>query len=271
MKDVNEKFQFIPPDIHRRNSAEQSIRTFKEHFIAVLASTHKDFLLHIWCWLIPHASLTLNLLRQSRMKPKLSGYAQLHGEFNYNTTPLARHGIQVIINEKPAVRGTWASHGVKWWYLVPSMNHYRCHSVYVTKNNRREGLRLHWIFPHNTPLPYNYSSENFIIAAHKLAHSLKNPEPQVPFYNISDSQMVTIEQLSDIFSKVADNLNQIADPPKQQPVKKSAIMPHKVRPNMTKPIFSENPNIIEDHDGKCSTSFQYKVHMYPSGPHVIIS
>ena len=39
---------------------------------------------------------------------------------------------------------------------------------------------------------------------------------------------------------------------------------------MTKPIPSENPNIIEDDDGKCSTSFQNKVHMTPSGPHIVI-
>ena len=47
------------------------------------------------------------------MNPKLSGYAQLHGEFNYNVTPLAPPGTQVIVHEKPTVRETWASNGVK--------------------------------------------------------------------------------------------------------------------------------------------------------------
>ena len=47
------------------------------------------------------------------MNPKLSGYAQLYGEFNYNAMRLAPPGTQVIINEKPTVRGTWESHGVK--------------------------------------------------------------------------------------------------------------------------------------------------------------
>ena len=58
------------------------------------------------------------------MNPKLSGYVKLHGEFNYDATPLAPPGTQVIIHEKPTVRGTWASHRVKGWYLGPSMNHY---------------------------------------------------------------------------------------------------------------------------------------------------
>jgi hypothetical protein len=30
-------FQFVPPDMHSRNKAERAIRTFKAHFIAILA------------------------------------------------------------------------------------------------------------------------------------------------------------------------------------------------------------------------------------------
>ena len=71
----------------------------------------------------------------------------------------------------------------------------------------------------HTPLPYKYSSENVIIAAHELAHALKNPSPQAPFFNIGDSQMVAIDQLSQIFYKVVENVKKIADPPQQQTVK----------------------------------------------------
>ena len=147
------KFQLVPPHIHCRNSAEQAIRTFKEHLMAGLSSTHKDFPLHLWCWIIPHASLTLKLPRQSRMNPKLSMYAQLHEELNNNTTPLAPPGTQVIINEKPTARGTWASHGVKGLYLGPSMNHYRCHHVYITKKRGERDSYCVGFPPHNTPLP----------------------------------------------------------------------------------------------------------------------
>ena len=165
MREVNEKFQLVLHRIHRRNSAERAIRTFKEHFIAGLSSTHKDFPLHIWCRLIPHAILMLNLLRQSRMNPKLSGYAQLHEGFNYNATSLALPGTQVIIHENPTVRGTWASHGVKGWYLGPSMNHYCCHHIYVTKTRGEIDSDCVEFFPHSTPLPYKSSAENSIIAA----------------------------------------------------------------------------------------------------------
>ena len=156
----------VLPHIHRRNLAERSIRTFKEHFISGLASNHKNFPLHLWCQLLLHTSLTLNLLRKSRMNQRLSGYSQLHREFNYNTTPLAPPGTQVIIHEKPTVRGTWASHGVKGWYLGPSMDHYMCHHIYVTTTiGERDSYCVEFL-PHSTPLHYNSSSENVIIMAH---------------------------------------------------------------------------------------------------------
>ena len=104
-----------------------------------------------------------------------------------------------------------------------------------------------------------------------MAYALKNPVPQALFSNISNSQMVAIEQLLDIFSKVADSLHQRSDPPQQQPVTKLFIIPHKLRPNITKSIPSKNPNIItKGEDGKSSTSFQDNLHISPSDPNIIL-
>ena len=62
--------------------------------------------------------------------------------------------------------------------------------------------------------------------AQELAHALQDPATKSPFYNIGDSQMVAIDQLSDNFSKVADNLHQPLDPPQKQPITKYAQIPH---------------------------------------------
>ena len=78
------EFQLVPPHVHRRNAAERSIRTFKNHFIAGLCSADKDFPIHLWDRLVPQAELTLNLLRGSRINPKLSAWAQIHGIFDFN-------------------------------------------------------------------------------------------------------------------------------------------------------------------------------------------
>ena len=101
----DETWQLAPPHIHRRNAAERAIQTWKNHFIAGLASLNKQFPMHLWCRLIYQANLTLNLLRQSRFNPKLSAHAQVHGNFDFNATTLAPPpGTQVIVHEKPSVR-----------------------------------------------------------------------------------------------------------------------------------------------------------------------
>ena len=82
--------------------------------------------------------------------------------------------------------------------------------------------------------------------------------------------MVEIEKISGIFSKVAANLNQPLDPPKKQPVTKYAPLLHQFRPTQAKPIPSERPNIIEDGDGNSPTDFQRNIHIYPSGPNIIL-
>mgnify|MGYP002176238706 CR=1 FL=1 len=105
-------FQLVPPHVHRRNAAKRAIRTFKNHFIAGLCSTDKNFPMHLWCRLIPQCTLTLNLHRQSRINPRLLAYAQLNGAFDYNKTPLGPPGTKVLIHETPNRRTPWAVHGV---------------------------------------------------------------------------------------------------------------------------------------------------------------
>ena len=100
----DKRLQLIPPHLHRQNSAERAIQTFKNNFIAGLASVNKIFPVHIWCRLLPHCLLTLNLLCQSRINPKLSAYAHLHGAFDFNRTPLAPPGTKITIHDKPTIR-----------------------------------------------------------------------------------------------------------------------------------------------------------------------
>ena len=72
-------YQLVPPDVHR--AAERAIRTFKNHLIAGLCSVDPTFPLHLWGRLLPHALLTLNLLRKSRLNDKLSA-AQIYGSYD---------------------------------------------------------------------------------------------------------------------------------------------------------------------------------------------
>ena len=116
MNDENVDFQLAPPGVHRRNAAERAIRTFKNHFIAGLCTTDPDFPLHLWDRLLPQALLSLNLLRGSRINPHLSAWAQVHGAYDFNRTPIAPPGTHVLVHEKPDARKTWAPHAVDAWY-----------------------------------------------------------------------------------------------------------------------------------------------------------
>ena len=123
MGEENEKFQLVPPHLHRQNATERAIQTFKNHIISGMVSTHKDFPLHLWCRLLPQAIVTLNLLRPYRINPSLSSHVQLHGLFDFNATPFAPPGTKVIVHIKPTIRKSWASRGQDGWYIDRAKDH----------------------------------------------------------------------------------------------------------------------------------------------------
>ena len=118
------KFQLVPPYLHRTNAAERAIQTYKDHLISGLSSCDPNFSLYLWYLPNPHATLTLNLLRPSRLNLRLSAEAQLNGAFDFNRTPLAPPGTRVIVHKTPDNRRTWAPHGVYGWYLRLTPDHY---------------------------------------------------------------------------------------------------------------------------------------------------
>jgi hypothetical protein len=85
-------YQLAPPHIHRRSNAERAIQMFKSHFIAGLWSVDPNFPLKLWDKLLLQATITLNILRKSRINPRVLAYAQLNGQFDFNRTPLAPPG-----------------------------------------------------------------------------------------------------------------------------------------------------------------------------------
>jgi hypothetical protein len=129
----NITFQLVSPYSHRRNAAERAIRSFKDHLIAGLCSTDKSFLMHLWDRLLPQAVITLNMIRTSRINPKLSASTHIDGQYDLNRAPMAPPGTRIIAHETPSRRRTWAPHGQDGWYIGPALEHYRCYTVYINK------------------------------------------------------------------------------------------------------------------------------------------
>jgi hypothetical protein len=217
MRKKNIDFQLAPPHYHRRNSAERAIRTWKNHFIAGLASTDKQFPLHLWDRLIPQAVTTLNLLCQSRLNPRLSADAQLNGTFDYNRTLMAPPGTHVIRHETPAQHGTWAAHGERGWSLGPTPEHYRNYRLYVTKTAAERTYGTVEFFPTHCPIPRLSSTDTIIKSAIDLIDALQNPAPAAPFAKLGKDPLAALHHLATIFQTTTGGTSQRVNDPSPPP------------------------------------------------------
>jgi hypothetical protein len=96
-------------------------------------TTYRSFPMNLWDRILPQAVITLNMLRTSRINPKLSAATHLFGQYDFNRAPMAPPGTRVIAHETPGRGRTWAPHGQDGWYIGPALEHYRCYTVYITK------------------------------------------------------------------------------------------------------------------------------------------
>ena len=106
----NTKYQLVSPHQHRQNAAENVIKMFKSHFLSGLATCDKTYPITEWDQLLLRAELTLNLLQNSRLNPKLSSWVYLNGNHDFNSHHLAPPGTRVIIHTKPSNRKSLAFH-----------------------------------------------------------------------------------------------------------------------------------------------------------------
>jgi hypothetical protein len=123
--------QLVLPHNHRANAAERAIATFKEHFIAALATVNKLCPLQLWDEFLPQVELMLNMLRFSCCNPRISANHEVYGAFNFNKTPLALLGMKALIYDDPTSRALWAPHATDGYYVGPAPNHYRCLRFYI--------------------------------------------------------------------------------------------------------------------------------------------
>jgi hypothetical protein len=88
----NAKFQLVPLDMHPQNRAECAFCTFKDYFLAILASVDYAFPPYLWDLLLPQAKLALILLCQAMLNPRICTWEFFQGPFDFNKTPLGLVG-----------------------------------------------------------------------------------------------------------------------------------------------------------------------------------
>ena len=75
--------------MHRRNFADNGIGAFKDHLNAIIAGVDKTFPMHPWHLLLPQIEMTLNMLHPINIIPKISAYAYMHDQHDFNKMQLA--------------------------------------------------------------------------------------------------------------------------------------------------------------------------------------
>lgn len=202
MENKNTTFQLVPPHNHRANLAERAIQTFKCHLKSGLASVHPDFPITEWDRLLDQCFLTLNILRPSTVNPNLSAYAYLHGQFDFNSTPLAPPGTKVIIHSKPGNRASWDPNGKVGYYVGRASKHYRCMTCY-NPQTRSEIVTDTLVFiPHTIPFPHITTDDFIRQAASDIITLLTHPPPlSHPSLSVGDTTKNGLLQLATILNR----------------------------------------------------------------------
>ncbi len=125
--------ELVPPDCHHRNIAGRAIQTFKNHFVSILSGVDDRFPLSLWCHLVQPADLTVNLLQQSNIAPKVSMYAHVHGQHDYMKHWFAPLGCVVMAHIKLKNRQSWDAHVDTGFNIRTAMDHHRCFHIYIVK------------------------------------------------------------------------------------------------------------------------------------------
>jgi hypothetical protein len=197
IKENDMNYELVPPGQHRHIQAEQAIQTFKAHFISILASVNDNFPLLLWCHLLKPTEFTLNLLRQSRVAPKILAFAHNSSTHNCMQKRFALIGCAVQMHVKPDNHLSWDTRLEPGFNLGTSMEHHQCFRVHVTRT-RATRISNTVTFKHQYITSATISPESHVVAAaQQLVMALQG---NIPAGNKTGEALTTVREL---FTKIA--------------------------------------------------------------------
>ena len=145
----------------------------------------------------------MNLVRGSRINPKLSAWAQVNGLFDFNRRPLAPPGCRVLVHEKPQNRTTWSPHALDGWYVGPALESYRCYRIWIwDTRTTRICDTVSW-FPTKVRMPETSYADTISASLQDIAHALKAPSPRAPVAPLLPSYQNALRQLLETLAPLA--------------------------------------------------------------------
>ena len=142
----------------------------------------------------------------------ITAYEQVDGIHHFEQTSLAPLGCKVKIHENPHKRLTYTPHSVNGWCLGTAAHHYICYTCYNIDTGGETTPYTIAFFPEFMKIP-NYSTRDMSIHANAyLVKALQTPRPESHF-QVGDTQLKAIRELSHIFDSKTKIPNRYAFPP----------------------------------------------------------
>ena len=134
--------------------------------------------------LVKQGKWSLNMLRPSRINPKISTATWLEGQHSYNAVPFVPPGWEILCFEDPDDRGSWSPHGVRGFNIAPCLKHYHCNEVLILATHIMRVRNTVVFFPSpNYTLPSTPTEEESVHqAARKLGQTLRDMAMNNPTY-----------------------------------------------------------------------------------------
>jgi hypothetical protein len=111
----------------------------------------------------------------------ISAYTQVHGEFDFNKTPLAPVGCKVIVHDRRNERGSWDNHGSHGFYIDRAPHHYRNYTCYMRDTRKNRISNTVEFFPAHCILPKITPVDRLTLVLQDLHEVLSQPPANFPF------------------------------------------------------------------------------------------
>jgi hypothetical protein len=157
-------------------------------------------------YLLEPTELTLNLLRQSKVAPKISAFAHVHGPHDYMKKPFAPLGCAIQAHVKPEDQRTWDTQSDAGFSLGTSMQHHQCFWVYITKTWATRISNTLFFKHQYITNPRVLPESHVVAAAQQLATALKG---NIPAGNKVDKLFTKIAAAKNKTAKAKEQRNRV--------------------------------------------------------------
>ena len=205
--------QLVEPHNHRVNAAERAIRTFKNHFIAGLCIGDRKFPTILWSKLVNQAVRSMNMLRTSRVHPKLSADHVLEGVHDFNRNPWAPPATRATVLNPPESRNSWDQRAIDAWHIGPAWDHYRALTFYIPSTGGTRISADYQLYPEHCEVPKETRMDETVRVAKDLVAAIQKLQDQAT--QQPGRHTTALAKLAEIFKSKTIEMNPIESQPTQ--------------------------------------------------------